>query len=205
MGAFPIGKMTISYFQESTLQEVKDGLAALHAAGMKVLILDLRGNPGGLFKSAVEIAELFLPEGIIVVSQTHLHFKDRKLSGTIRAEQPDALLMPMVVLIDGETASAAEVLAGALKDNGRAKLVGQTTFGKGSIQCVIPLDKPHFERMPAGIRITVAKLLSPSWQPYSGKGIQPHHESMLEGDAILLEARQFLRQELLRSLQAMSH
>jgi len=207
MAAFPIGKMTINYFQESTLQEVKDALAALHSDGMKVLILDLRGNPGGLFKSAVEIAELFLPEGIIVVSQTHLHFKDRKLSGTIRAEQPDAWLMPMVVLIDGETASAAEVLAGALKDNGRAKLVGKTTFGKGSIQCILPLDKPHFERMPAGIRITVAKLLSPSWQPYSGKGIQPNPgcECVLEGNAILIEARQFLRQELLRSLQAMSH
>lgn len=209
MGVFPIGKMTISYFQESTLQEVKDALTAMQNDGMKVLILDLRGNPGGLFKSAVEIAELFLPEGIIVISQTHLHFKDkdRKLSGTIRAEQPDAFLMPMVVLIDGETASAAEVLAGALKDNGRAKLVGQTTFGKGSIQCVIRLDKPHFERMPAGIRITVAKLLSPSWQPYSGKGIQPNlgYESTLEGNALLIEARQFLRQELLRSLQAMPH
>ncbi|MGH7169861.1 MAG: S41 family peptidase [Gemmataceae bacterium] len=206
MGAFPIGKMTINYFHESTMQEVKDALAALQMAGMKVLILDLRGNPGGLFKSAVKIAELFLPEGIIVVSQTHLHFKGRKLSGTIRAEQPDAWLMPMVVLIDGETASAAEVLAGALKDNGRAKLVGQTTFGKGSIQCVIELGEPHFERMPAAIRITVAKLLSPSWQPYSGKGIQPNlgYESTLEGNALLIEARQFLRQELLRSLQAMA-
>jgi carboxyl-terminal processing protease len=205
MRAFPVGKITINYFQESTLQQVKDALATLQDDGMKVLILDLRGNPGGLFKSAVEVAELFLPEGIIVVSQTHLHFKDRKLSGTIRAEQPDALLMPMVVLIDGETASAAEVLAGALKDNGRAKLIGRTTFGKGSLQCILELGKPHFERMPAGIRITVAKLLSPSWQPYNGKGIQPHHESMQEGDNILMEAQQFLRQELLRSLQAMSH
>lgn len=212
-GVFPIGKMTISYFQESTLQEVKDALAALQNDGMKVLILDLRGNPGGLFQSAIEVAELFLPEGIIVVSQTHLHFKDRKLSGVIRAdrrdagptEQSEAQLMPMVVLIDGDTASAAEVLAGALKDNGRAKLLGQTTFGKGSIQCVLPLDKPYFERMPAGIRITVAKLLSPSWQPYSGKGIRPDFPSTLKDDAILIEARQELQQELIRSLQALSH
>lgn len=202
---FPIGKLTISYFQESTLQEVKEALNQLQERGMKVLILDLRGNPGGLFKSAVEIAELFLPEGIIVISQTRLHFKDRKLSGTIRADQPDAYLMPMVVLIDGETASAAEVLAGALKDNGRVKLVGHTTFGKGTIQCVIPLDKPYFEHLPAGIRITVAKLLSPSWQPYSGRGIQPNFESILEGSAILIEARQVLLQELLRSLQGMPH
>lgn len=203
-GVFPIGKLTINYFQESTLQEVKDALAALQDMGMKVLILDLRGNPGGLFKTAVEVAELFLPEGIIVVSQTHVRFRDRKLSGTIRAEQPDALLIPMVVLIDGETASSAEVLAGALKDNGRAKLVGQTTFGKGSIQCVIPLDKRYFESMPAGIRITVAKLLSPNWQPYSGKGIQPNFPAFMEGKAILIEAKPVLREELLKSLQSMS-
>jgi carboxyl-terminal processing protease len=202
---FPIGKLTINYFQETTLQEVKDALTALQDLGMKVLILDLRGNPGGLFKAAVEVAELFLPEGIIVVSQTHFPFRDRKLSGTIRAEQPDALLMPMVVLIDGETASSAEVLAGALKDNGRAKLVGQTTYGKGTIQCVIPLDKRNFERMPAGIRITVAKLLSPNWQPYSGKGIAPNFDAFMEGNAILIEALPTLKDEVLKRLQPMSH
>lgn len=200
---FPIGKLTINYFQESTLQEVKDALAALQALGMKVLILDLRHNPGGLFKSAIEVAEQFLPAGVIVVSQTHVPFKDRKLSGIIRADHPEALLMPMVVLIDGETASSAEVLAGALKDNGRAKLVGHPTFGKGTLQCVIPLDKPFYERMPAGIRITVAKLLSPHWQPYSGKGIEPNLP--LFHSNILIEAKQVLREELLKSLQAMPH
>src|SRR5579875_393260 len=207
---FPVGRLTIHYFQESTLQEVKDALATLQLAGMKVLILDLRRNPGGLFRSAIEVAELFLPEGIIVISQTHA-IKDRKLSGIIRAdrrdagpsEHPEALLMPMVVLIDGETASAAEVLAGALKDNGRARLVGQPTFGKGTLQCVLPLDKPYFERMPAGIRITVAKLLSPHWQPYSGKGVEPNYRSPLEGNDLLIEARQLLLEELRRSLQTM--
>jgi len=199
---FPVGRVTIHYFQESTLQEVKEALAALQTAGMKVLILDLRHNPGGLFKSAIEVAELFLPEGVIVISQTHA-IKDRKWNGIIRADHPEALLVPMVVLIDGETASAAEVLAGALKDNGRAKLVGQPTFGKGTLQCVIPLDKPYFECMPAGIRITVAKLLSPHWQPYSGKGIEPNFPVALEGADLLIEARQILLQELRRNLQAM--
>jgi carboxyl-terminal processing protease len=200
--AFPIGKLTINYFQESTLQEVKDALTTLQANGMKVLILDLRQNPGGLFRSAVEVAEMFLPEGVIVVSQSH-YLRDRKLSGTIRAEHPDALLVPMVVLIDGETASSAEVLAGALKDNGRAKLVGQPSFGKGTLQWVIQLDKPYFERMPAGIRITVAKLLSPHLQPYSGKGVEPNFRSPLEGNDILIQARQLLLEELRRSLQTM--
>ena len=203
--AVPVGKVTINFFQESTLQEVKEALAALQMAGMRVLILDLRGNPGGLFKSAVEVAELFVPEGVLVVSQTQPHvIKDRKLTGTIRSESLNALLIPMVVLIDGDTASAAEVLAGALKDNNRAKLIGQTTFGKGSIQCIIPLDKPHFERMPAGIRITVAKLLSPSWQPYTVKGVQPHFTSPLEGNSLLIEARETLVEELLKSLRASS-
>ena len=200
--AYRIGKLTINYFQESTLQEVKDALTALQANDMKVLILDLRHNPGGLFRSAVDVAEMFLPEGIIVVSQSYF-LKDRKLSGTIRAEHPDALLIPMVVLIDGETASAAEVLAGALKDNGRAKLLGQPSLGKGTLQCVLPLDKPYFERMPAGIRITVAKLLSPHWQPYSGKGVEPNFRSPLEGNDLLIEARQLLLEELRRSLQTM--
>ncbi len=199
---YPIGKLTINYFQESTIQEVKDALTTLLANDMKVLILDLRHNPGGLFRSAVDVAEMFLPEGIIVVSQSH-YLKDRKLSGTIRAEHPEALLIPMVVLIDGETASAAEVLAGALKDNGRAKLIGQPSLGKGTLQCVLPLDKPYFERMPAGIRITVAKLLSPHWQPYSGKGVEPNFRSPLEGNDLLLEARQLLLEELRRSLQTM--
>jgi carboxyl-terminal processing protease len=200
---FPIGKLTINYFQESTLQEVKEALTTLQMNGMKVLILDLRHNPGGLFKSAVEVAEMFLPDGIIVVSQSHW-IKDRKLSGTIRADHPDALLMPMVVLIDGETASAAEVLAGALKDNGRAKLVGYPTYGKGTLQWVIQLDKPYFERMPAGIRITVAKLLSPHFQPYSGKGVEPNFRPLFESE-ILIEAKQRLLEELRNSLQAMPH
>ena len=86
-----------------------------------------------------------------------------------------------------------------------AKLIGQPSFGKGTLQCVIPLDKPYFERMPAGIRITVAKLLSPQWQPYSGKGVEPNFRSPQEGNALLIEARQLLRDELLKSLQAMPH
>ncbi len=110
--AVPVGKLTITCFQETTLQEVKEALASLQTDGMKVLILDLRGNPGGLFKSAVQVAELFLPDGIIVMSQSHVLSKDKKMSGVIKVESMNPLLVPMVVLIDGDTASAAEVLAG---------------------------------------------------------------------------------------------
>jgi carboxyl-terminal processing protease len=200
----PVGKLRITCFQETTLQEVKEALASLQTDGMKVLILDLRGNPGGLFKSAVQVAELFLPEGIIVVSQSHVLSKDKRLTGPIRVESMNPLLVPMMVVIDGDTASSAEVLAGALKENGRAKLIGQTTFGKGSIQCIIPLEKPPFDKMPGGIRITVAKLLSPNWQPFSGKGIQPNIFSSSDGDALLEEAQHLLLELLVKSLQPMA-
>lgn len=194
--AVPVGRLRILCFQESTLQEVKEALASLQTDGMRLLILDLRGNPGGLFKSAVSVAELFLPEGIIVVSQSHVLPRDKKLSGPIRVESMNPLLTPMVVVIDGDTASSAEVLAGALKENGRATLIGQTTFGKGSLQCIVPLEKPPFDKMPGGIRITVAKLLSPSWQPYSGQGVQPDKAFNPDGDAVLAEAQRLLLEML---------
>jgi carboxyl-terminal processing protease len=200
--AIPIGRLRIFCFQESTLQEVKEALASLQTEGMKLLILDLRGNPGGLFKSAVQVAELFLPEGIIVVSQSHALPKDKRLTGAIKVESMNPLLLPMVVIIDGETASSAEVLAGALKENGRATLIGQTTFGKGSIQCIIPLEKPPFDKMPGGLRITVAKLLSPSWQPYSGQGVHPDKPFNAEGDSIIAEAQRLLL-DLIKSMQPM--
>jgi C-terminal processing protease CtpA/Prc len=104
----------------------------------------------------------------------------------------------MVVLIDGETASAAEVLAGALKD-GRpgTRLLGQTSYGKGSIQCIIPMEKGPLDRL-TGIKLTVAKLLSPGNQPYTGRGVAPHQPSLRKGEGLLEEARALL----LRLLEA---
>ncbi len=184
----PVGLLRISHFQESTLQEVKEALASLQTAGMRVLILDLRGNPGGLFKSAVSVAELFLGEGVIVVTKSQFPEYNRPF----RADVGNPFAMPMVVLIDGETASAAEVLAGALKEHRRATLVGQTTFGKGTIQCVIPLDRPPLDKVPGGIRITVARFYSPARRPYSGLGVSPDVPFAPEGDPVVAEARRLL-------------
>jgi carboxyl-terminal processing protease len=198
--AVSIGKLRINCFQESTLQEVKEALASLQTDGMKVLILDLRGNPGGLFDSAVVVAELFLPDGIIVVPQSHSHILPEKYKKPIKVKGLNPLLLPMVVVIDGDTASSAEVLAGALKENGRATLIGAMTFGKGSIQCVLPLEKPPFDKMPGGIRITVAKLLSPSWQAYNRQGVRPNIPFDPDGDAVLAEAQRLLL-EMLKPMQ----
>ena len=151
---------------------MREAIASLTAASVKGFILDLRGNPGGLFKAAVSVAELFLTDGVIVIGQSP--FTEYNRSFKVETSGPVQAQLPLVVLIDAETASAAEVLAGALKEcrPGRVPtmVMGQTSYGKGSIQCVIPMEKTAFLRNP-GIRLTVAKLFSPSNQPYTGRGV----------------------------------
>jgi hypothetical protein len=174
------GLIGISQFQESTPQEMREAIFDLSSRGAKGLILDLRGNPGGLFKAAVQVAELFVGEGVIVYSQGQI----KEYNHPFEAQGGHTCRMPILVLVDGETASAAEVLAGALKELGRARVIGQQTFGKGSIQAVIPLDKPPLDKTPGAIRLTVAKLLSPAKQPYNGRGVTPDVDVPLGDDAL---------------------
>lgn len=164
MGNSYVGYLQIHHFQESTLQEVKDILAQWQMMPVRGIILDVRGNPGGNFKSALGIAELFLPESVIV----HTTSPVEELTTTYRSQNPNPNTQPLAVLVDGDTASSAEVLAAALKDNKRAMVIGQPTYGKGSIQCVIPL-----KRAPGGLKLTVAKLSSPSRTSLSGRGVLP--------------------------------
>jgi carboxyl-terminal processing protease len=161
------------------VQELDNALLELAKVDVKALILDLRGNSGGLMDAAIEVAERFLSKGMIIVSTQHY---DPKYNTTYRVRNEQAFALPMVVLVDGDTASAAEVLAGALKDNNRARLVGQTTFGKGCSQEVVRLPSQGLLKVPpelggvqtGAIRITVARFLSPGRQPYSGRGVVPH-------------------------------
>jgi carboxyl-terminal processing protease len=162
-----VAYLQLAVFQETTLAELDVAVAKLQMAGMKVLILDLRANSGGLFDVAVQVAERFLPGGVIVFSQGQ--GVASKFNSTIQAHSTNVLAVPLVVLVDGETASSAEMLAGAFKDNQRGKLVGETTFGKGTMQKVRKLDA-----LPAAIRVTVAKLYSPLGQSYTGTGVTPH-------------------------------
>jgi len=161
-----IGYLHIHNFQESTLQEVKSALDELQSMSMPLqgLIIDLRGNPGGLLKPALGVAELFLPEGVIV----HTYGQVRKANQVYLSQNKNPNPLPVIVLVDGETASAAEVVAGALKDNRRAILIGQPTYGKGSIQGTIALEKA-----PGGLRLTVAKFSFSSRTTFNGRGLLP--------------------------------
>jgi carboxyl-terminal processing protease len=192
-----IGYVRLAGFHRNTPDELREALLDLQTKGMKVLVLDLRDNDGGLFLMAVEVSRMFLSEGVIAYTQSI----DPKLAKTYPARNPQAYTMPLVVIINGLTASAAEVLAGALKDNNhRGILVGQPTFGKGSIQCLVHLrvKDPQKERPLLGaIRITVAKFFSPTNQPYTGRGVTPDYPPVeLEGmaedaflNAALIQAR----------------
>jgi carboxyl-terminal processing protease len=164
-----IGYIRLVSFQKTTPQELRSELLRLRSrpAGLKGLILDLRGNLGGSFEAGIEVAEQFLSDGVIVYTQFTTSRRRTKEEAR-RANNPDALAVPLVVLVDGETASAAEVVAGALKDNSRATLVGQTTFGKGSIQCLVKL-----EALKAGMQVTVARFSSPDRVAYDGHGVTP--------------------------------
>jgi carboxyl-terminal processing protease len=159
-----IGYIKLASFQKNTLHELKDALLQLQSQslGLKVLVLDLRGNLGGYFPAARQVAELFLQEGVIVYTQT------RHREEAHRANNPQALTLPLVLLVDGETASAAEVVAGAFKETGRATLVGQPTFGKGTIQCLVRLDT-----IKSGLQITIARFCSPNHISYDGRGVLP--------------------------------
>lgn len=161
-----IGYIQLSGFQRSTSQELEDAILRLRTDGMKALVLDLRGNPGGLFRVAVQVAERFLADGVIVSTHSQLRAFNRIYESH---GGQGALDIPLLILVDGDTASAAEVVAGSLKENQRATLVGQPTFGKGSIQCVFQLSAA-----PAGIRITLARYFGPRGQSFQGMGITPH-------------------------------
>jgi len=158
----PYSYLKISSFTDSTLQDIDQ---ALKNPGMKGLVLDLRQNGGGIVDSAIDTARRFLTTGVIASSVN----QDTKQNRVYHAKNPDALAVPLIVLVDNDTASAAEILAGALKENNRAILIGQTTFGKGCTQCVLKLPNGT-----GGMRLTVARFFSPKGQPYSGRGVVPH-------------------------------
>ncbi len=170
-----IGYVRITEFTEPTAQELADRLGALEAKGMQALILDLRFNPGGLLTSAVDVSGLFVPPRTMIAytegrdpAQRNEYFTDLK-SGHWQN-------VPMAILTNGSSASAAEIVTGALKDLKRAVVVGETTFGKGVVQSQIPLPDG------SAMLLTTAKYYTPSRQVIQEKGITPDIKVSLDGD-----------------------
>jgi carboxyl-terminal processing protease len=159
--------LRVSQFQAETGSQLRKRIERLivdNKAPLRGAVLDLRSNPGGLLTSAVEISDELLGDGVIVTTRGRLKESDL----TFRATPGDLLDgAPLVVLVDNGTASAAEIVAGALKDNHRALLMGRRTFGKGSVQTVLPLDAEH------AVKLTTARYYTPSGISIQAAGIQP--------------------------------
>lgn len=159
-----IGHIIISQFTERTAEEIKKVLNTLQADQIKGIILDLRDNPGGELHSAVDVAKNFIPKGPIV------YIDYRVGREQVFQSEGENIQLPLVVLTNEGSASAAEILAGAVKDTGAGVLVGTKTFGKGVVQTVFRLDDR------AGLKLTTARYLTPSKHDIHEKGIQPDIE-----------------------------
>jgi carboxyl-terminal processing protease len=164
------GYVRISQFSETTGDELGVALKDLrkrNGAELKGLVLDMRDNPGGVLEAAVAVADAFLDSGVIVTAKGRT--PDSKFE--MDATPGDALNgAPIVVLVDGGTASAAEIVAGALKDHNRAKLMGRTTFGKGSVQTIVPLADDR------AVKLTTSLYYTPSGASINHRGIAPDIE-----------------------------
>jgi carboxyl-terminal processing protease len=165
-----VGYISITQFNRTTADEFIDGLESLHKQGMTQLVLDLRNNPGGLLDQAVKVAERFLSRGQLVLSQRgRIPGVDRSYSST--NSTPDTV--PLVVLVNRNTASASEIVAGALQDHDRAIVVGETSFGKGLVQSIIPMD------YGTALTLTSTKYYTPSGRliqrDYSNEGLYDYY------------------------------
>jgi carboxyl-terminal processing protease len=140
-------------FNYSTTEELEDALERLHAQGMTSLVLDLRNNPGGFLDQAIRVAEVFLPAGQLILTQKG---RNGLRDNTYQSRNTSPDLTPLVILINDFTASASEIVAGAMQDHDRALIVGRTSFGKGLVQSITPLD------YGAGLTLTSAKYYTPS-------------------------------------------
>jgi carboxyl-terminal processing protease len=178
-----VGRIAVPAFGRGTGRQVRDAVRALQRQDVTGIVLDLRGDPGGLLSEAVETASAFL-EGGRVVTYTRRDETPRRLD----AGAPGDTRTALVVLVDGGTASAAEVVAGALQDRGRAVVVGSRTFGKGSVQ------EPHRLTDGSSLDLTVARYVLPSGRSVEGVGIEPDIEVAQSetGDVVLRRAVEVL-------------
>ncbi|MBB3190115.1 S41 family peptidase [Halomonas cerina] len=162
------GYLRISQFQARTGEQVVDALAALTRDGpLEGLVLDLRNNPGGVLQAAVDVADAFLDSGLIVYTEGRLPDTQMSFSASSETTAPD---VPLVVLINGGSASAAEIVAGALQDQRRGVVMGTESFGKGSVQQIMPLGNDE------GLKLTTALYFTPGGRSIQAQGIAPDVE-----------------------------
>jgi len=172
------GYVKLIEFQEKTPKDLSEALKKMSEEGMDSLILDLRNNPGGLLNVSADVAEKFLPKGVVVVSTKG---RDKRQNKVYKAGGRDRYLdFPMVVLINGGSASASEIVAGAIQDQKRGIIVGTKSYGKGSVQTVIPLKDG------SALRLTTAKYFTPSDRAIHGEGITPD---------VVVEQKKFIEEE----------
>ncbi|MEM1305721.1 MAG: S41 family peptidase, partial [Planctomycetota bacterium] len=161
---YGVAYVRVPVFQKTTSRDLEASLWDLHRKGMRSLVLDLRGNPGGLLTSSVELADKFVAQGNIVSTRGRSEGEDFDY----RAHRAGTWRVPLVVLIDGDSASASEIFAAAIRDNHRGSIVGDRSFGKGSVQGIFPLGYGG-----TGVRLTTAKFYSPNGDPISKVGVSP--------------------------------
>jgi carboxyl-terminal processing protease len=190
-GDTPLAYLRISTFSEPTSQQLREQLGPLLVQGSRGVVLDLRGNPGGYLTSAVDVTSVFVKDGVVL-------FQERGGADQVRRTfrttgNPQAPDVPIVVLVDRGSASAAEIVAAALRDNNRAVLIGEKTFGKGTVQELHKLSDD------SQLRVTVAQWLTPSGQAVQGEGLVPDLEvTPADGaDAPLDAAVQYLSSNVL--------
>lgn len=159
-----IGYIRLSSFQKLTVQELEAAVTKLRKEGMTGLILDLRGNPGGLLDVAVQVANHFVEDGVLVTTRGRAWGQ----SWSHRARPGNTWTFPLAVLVDGDSASASEIFAGAIQDHNRGLIIGTRTYGKGSVQSIFPLRGAD-----SGLRLTTARFYSPRGNPFEGIGVNP--------------------------------
>ena len=165
------GYIRISEFSEVTSDQYKKAFADLKSQGMKKLVVDLRDNPGGLLNTVCDILRQILPEGLIVYTEDKNGKREEET-----CDGKNELDIPLAVLVNGNSASASEIFAGAVKDYGIGTIVGTTTYGKGVVQTIQPLTDG------SAVKITIAKYFTPKGNDINKKGITPDVEAELSGD-----------------------
>jgi carboxyl-terminal processing protease len=161
-----IGYIRVSSFQERTADDLRKELRDIKAKNgiLEGIILDLRNNPGGLLNQAVSVADVFLKSGVIVTTKGRTRNMETK---SVAKDDGDEPACPIIAMVNEGTASAAEIVSGALQDNGRALVLGTNTFGKGSVQTVIPLEEG------SALKLTTAQYYTPSGRSIQAEGIKP--------------------------------